>query len=98
MASPGRLVKKIRAMPDDIARNRISSKAVSVENVLRRIKGLAVHLDHVVKMGSCGKAAASDQTHDVATLHAVPFFHQGLRKMAVQCFDAESMIQLDRIP
>ena len=51
-----------------------------------------------MKMGSRGKAAASDQTHDIATLHALAFFHQGLRKMAVQCFDAESMIQLDHIP
>src|SRR6478672_8534319 len=73
-------------------------KTVSVEDVLRWIKGLAVYLDHVMKMRAGGKPAASDQTHNIATFDALPFFHQRLGKMAVQRFDPESMIKLDHVP
>src|SRR6478735_2238124 len=58
----------------------------------------AVYLDHVMKMRAGGKAAASDQTHDIATLDALPFFHQRLGKMAVQRFDPESVVELDHVP
>src|SRR3569832_451386 len=69
----------------------------SVENIFRRIKCLTIHLHHVMKMRAGRKAAASDQADDIAPLHALPFFDKGLGQMAVQCFNAESMVELDDV-
>jgi hypothetical protein len=68
-------VKKTRAMPGDIARDESDGKTMLIENVLRWIKRLTVDLDHVVKMGTGCEPAASHETHHIASLHALPFFH-----------------------
>ena len=52
------------------ARNQACRKNHLVENVFRRIKCLAVHLDHVMKMRAGGEAAASYQSHHRRASHA----------------------------
>ena len=68
-----------------------------VENVFRRIKCLAVHLDHVMKMGPVARPLLPDQSHDIAALHTLPFLHKSLGKMSVERLDTKSMIELDHI-
>ena len=82
-------------MSQDIARDRGQGQTVSLENVLRGIERLPVHLHHVVKMRSGGESTAADQAHHITALDTLPYFHQGLGEVTVERFDTITVIEFD---